>query len=304
MATAICSRLPRTTSPSVPWCTSSIWRALASVLLSSIARATILSTSTATGSSSGSSPCSRESSMTCWTSRPRRSLSMCIRPAKRCTASGSSAASITASDEQLDGADRGLQLVAHVGHEVAPDRLDAALAGAVLDEGEHQLRAERGHARRHVTRGQPLALHVQLGLADLAVASYLPDEIAQLAHGDLVAAHDPHRDGGRGGLQHRVVGVDDEGAAAQHGEHGGDAGRQRRLGSLGRSHLTFADPEREHDAAAQHGAEHREDEGLQRRAHVEDRTQGFIEGSPSRLCFQRLFATRSRNDAERSPIPK
>ena len=96
--------------------------------------------------------------------------------------------------EQLDRADRGLQLVAHVGHEVAADRLDAALAGAVLDQGEHQLGAERRHPGGHVAGRQSLALHEQLGLADLPVAAYLPDQLGQLAHGDLVAAHETHRD--------------------------------------------------------------------------------------------------------------
>ena len=97
--------------------------------------------------------------------------------------------------EQLDRADRRLQLVAHVGHEVAPDRLDPALAGAVLDQGEHQLGAQRRHPGGDVARRQPRALHEQLGLADLPVAAYLPDQVGELAHGDLVAAHEPHRDG-------------------------------------------------------------------------------------------------------------
>ena len=66
-----------------------------------MARAMILSASTATGWSSGSSPWRRESSMICCTSRASRSLSVCIRPANRCTASGSSAASMTASERSL-----------------------------------------------------------------------------------------------------------------------------------------------------------------------------------------------------------
>ena len=66
-----------------------------------MARAMILSISTATGWSSGSSPWSRESSMICCTRRARRSLSVCIRPANRCTASGSSEASMTASESSL-----------------------------------------------------------------------------------------------------------------------------------------------------------------------------------------------------------
>ena len=177
--------------------------------------------------------------------------------------------------EQLDRADRGLQLVADVGHEVAADRLDAALAGAVLDQGEDQLAAQRGHPGGDVARWHSLALHEQLGLADLPVAAYLPDELGQLAHGDLVVAHEPHRDGGRGGLEDGVAGVDDEGGAAQHGEHGGHARRERRLGRLGRAHLPLAHPERQDGATAQHCSEQREEEGLDGRAHAIDRTQGF-----------------------------
>ena len=59
--------------------------------------------------------------------------------------------------EQLDGADRRLQLVAHVGHEVAPDRLHPAFAGPVLDQGEHQLGAQRRHPGGDVPRGQSRA---------------------------------------------------------------------------------------------------------------------------------------------------
>ena len=67
----------------------------------SMQRPTIASTSTVWGSSSGSSPCSRDSSMICWTSRVSRWLSVCMRPANRVTASGSSAASCTASASRL-----------------------------------------------------------------------------------------------------------------------------------------------------------------------------------------------------------
>ena len=207
----------------MPWWTSSISRALASVRLSSIARATILSTSTAIGSSSGSSPCSRESSMTCCTSRESRSLSMCIRPAKRCTASGSSAASITASESSWM-APTGV-FSSWLTLATKSRRIDSTRRSRVRSSTRASTSCELSGATRAVTcaRRQALALHVQLGLADLAVASYLPDQVAELTHGDLVAADDPHRDRGRGGLQHRVVGVDDQCAAAQHRQHGGDS---------------------------------------------------------------------------------
>ena len=85
--------------------------------------------------------------MTCWTRWVSRSLSVTIRSANRCTASGSSAASLHRLGQQPDRADRRLELVADVGDEVAAYGLDPALAGAVLDQGEHQAGAERRDPR-------------------------------------------------------------------------------------------------------------------------------------------------------------
>ena len=55
--------------------------------------------------------------------------------------------------QQPDRADRGLELVADVGDEVAADRLDPALAGAVLDQRQHQPRAQRRDPRGDVAGG-------------------------------------------------------------------------------------------------------------------------------------------------------
>ena len=66
--------------------------------LESTAKPSTSSRHTRVGVSSGSSACSRDSSMICWTSRPSRSLSVSIRSANRLTASGSSEASATASE--------------------------------------------------------------------------------------------------------------------------------------------------------------------------------------------------------------
>ena len=66
----------------------------------SIASATSSSTRTGSASSSGSSFCTRERSMSSWTRLVRRVASICIRPAKRSTASGSSEASMTASERR------------------------------------------------------------------------------------------------------------------------------------------------------------------------------------------------------------
>ena len=169
-------------------------RAAASVRLSSMARAMILSASTATGSSSGSSPCSRESSMICCTSRARRSLSVCIRPAKRCTASGSSAASMTASESSLI-APTGV-FSSWLTLATKSRRIDSTRRSRVRSSTRARTSWLLSGATRAVTwrGGSPVALHEQLGLADLPVAAYLPDQLGQLAHGDLVTrARDPSR---------------------------------------------------------------------------------------------------------------
>ena len=128
----------------------------ASIALVSTAMPMTSSMLTAVGVSSGSSAWSRDSSMICCTRRVSRSLSVSIRPANRLTASGSSLASDTASASSLIAPTGRLQLVADVGDEVAAYGLDPALAGAVLDQGQHQVRAQRrdpggdvpGRARR------------------------------------------------------------------------------------------------------------------------------------------------------------
>ncbi len=69
--------------------------------------------------------------------------------------------------EQRDAADRGLELVADVGEEVAPDLLDAGRLGAVLDEEQHVVGAEGRDAGGDDEAPVPEALlQGQLGLAD------------------------------------------------------------------------------------------------------------------------------------------
>ena len=85
---------------------------------------------TVVGISSGSSPWRRDSSMTCCTSRESRSLSTSIRGRRTaCTASGSSAASCTASPSRPDGTDRRLEFVADVADEVTAHGLDPSRRG-------------------------------------------------------------------------------------------------------------------------------------------------------------------------------
>ena len=80
--------------------------------------------------------------MICWTSRVSRSLSSAS-AGEPVHGLGVVGGLVDRLGQQPDRADRGLQLVADVGDEVAADRLDPALAGAVLDQRQHQPRAQR-----------------------------------------------------------------------------------------------------------------------------------------------------------------
>ena len=136
---------------------------------------------------SGSSPCSRDSSMISWTSRSAGSPRAASGRRTAATASGSSAASSDRLGEQRQRADRGLQLVADVGDEVAADRLDPARARcgprrgparARLPSGRDPRRARRRGAGRAGPAGQ-----LELGLADHAVAAHLPGQVGAARRG-------------------------------------------------------------------------------------------------------------------------
>src|SRR5664280_122950 len=86
--------LPRTEQPVSPPVTTSLWPAAAASPVRSTASRTTRSTVTDRGSGSGSAPCSRERSISSCTSRPSRSASWRIRPAKRRTAGSSQASEI------------------------------------------------------------------------------------------------------------------------------------------------------------------------------------------------------------------
>ena len=144
--------------------------------------------------------------------------------------------------EQPDRADRCLELVAHVGDEVAADRLDLPLPRPVLDQREHQPGAERGDAGGDVARRQAVGpAHQQLGLADRPVAAYLLDEPGQLGRHEGVPLHQPEGVRRCAGLDHDVVLAEHDRTAAEHREHGGDArwedgllGRRRACAGAGR----------------------------------------------------------------------
>jgi hypothetical protein len=128
--------------------------------------------------------------------------------------------------EQHQGADRGLELVTHVDHEVAPDGVEPALPGAVLDQHQHQLAAQRGDPGAHVLRrAEPAPDDLQVLLADLAVTAHRPHHGQHLVDDQPLAADDAEYVGGRTGLQHLVLGPHHHGRRPQGGQHRRDAGR-------------------------------------------------------------------------------
>ena len=197
--------------------------------------------------------------------------------------------------QQLDRADRRLELVADVGDEVAAYGLDPALAGAVLDQGQHQPRAERRDPGGDVPGGRGRAVHQQLGLADLAVAAYLVDQPVELVGDQLGAAHQPEGVRRRGGLHDGVGVVDDHRAAAQHAEHGRDLGGYDGLVGDGRGGLlAVADVPGEHGSSGDDGSEDGGEERLGRRVHTYDGRARVAQRSLRERAGHRTFIRRSR----------
>ena len=135
--------------------------------------------------------------------------------------------------QQGERADRGLQLVADVRHEVAAHRLDPAGLRQVLDQQEHQPGAQRGDPcgdREGLTPAGAAARQIQLDLAYLAVPAGVPGHLEHRVDGQLAAAHQPEGVRRGAGLDHRVALVQHDGGGAQHGQDGVHARRQHRVG--------------------------------------------------------------------------
>ena len=194
--------------------------------------------------------------MISWTRVVSRTASRCIRAAKRRTASGSSAASVTASASRRERADRGLELVAHVRDEVAADLLDPAGLGAVLDQDAGRGRCRGEPPGRGRSRGPPERAARELQLLPRAPA---PSRRASAtisrssACARSCAADEAERVAQPGvALTTAVAGVEDDGRGAQHGQDAADTGGQRRGPGAPREArpLALARTERQHGEGA------------------------------------------------------
>ena len=125
--------------------------------------------------------------------------------------------------QQLDRADRGLELVGDVGDEVAAHGLHPAGGGAVLDEDEDAPLTDAGRAHLQVElarTGHPPPGHGDGGVLRLPRG---PHPVHHRRHGrfdDGVVAHDVEGVGRRRGAQDLVVVIEDDDGGAQRGQDG------------------------------------------------------------------------------------
>ncbi len=183
--------------------------------------------------------------------------------------------------EQRDAADRGLQLMADVGDEVAADLLDAPRLGVVLGEDEHVRDGQRRDAHPHDGAGVGVgpAGEVELGLADHPVAADLAGEVAQLAVDELAVPDEPVADRRGGGVDDGVARVEDDGDGAQDRQHLAHAAGQRRLLGVGSGRAALG-PARRDDGDRPDDEADRPAEG--RREHRVHVSQGTARDTPLR----------------------
>ena len=120
--------------------------------------------------------------MICWTRRPSRPPSIFIRLAKCCTASGSSAASWTASASRVSapiGVLSSWETLATKSRRIASTCFSRVRSSA----STRTSRLLSAATRACTCRGGARALDVEVDHPGLAVAAYLPDQVAQLRHG-------------------------------------------------------------------------------------------------------------------------
>ena len=184
--------------------------------------------------------------------------------------------------QQLDGADRRLELVADVGDEVAPDHVEALRGRAVLGQHQHEPGRQRRDARVHLQGSRAADRHLDVDLADLTVAAHLADEVDELRRMQVALTDDAQRHGRGRGLADLVVDVDDDRRGRQHTQHG--VGAERHEGCLDDLRLVTAPlvgPPDEGDEGTEH-----EPDGTRQHpgdfcVHIRDRTVPFTSRSLS-----------------------
>jgi hypothetical protein len=92
--------------------------------------------------------------------------------------------------EQGQPPDRRLELMTDVDDEVAPDILDPSSLGAIINEQEHVVAAQRGHPGTNHDAPTPerTAGQIKLDLPDDAVATYLSSQMTQLVVDEVMTA--------------------------------------------------------------------------------------------------------------------
>ena len=147
--------------------------------------------------------------MICCTSRLSRSLSIRIRPENRCTASGSSAASATASASRISapiGVFSSWLTLATKSRRIASTR--RSLVRSSTSTSTSRLPSGATRAATYASAPSRAADDLQVLLADLAVAADRPDQVEQVLDHQPLAADDAEHVRRGAGLEHLVLRAD------------------------------------------------------------------------------------------------
>ena len=172
---------------------------------------------TSTGSRGGASSDSmRERSRRSSMMRLTRKASLWMRPARRCATSASGSA-IERLGQEAERADGRLELVAHVGHEVAADLLEPASLGDVLNEGDDPERPPPviDLARPHLQRAPGRSVEVERALGRALVPGVLEQLGHRLRGQGVAVAADHERVGAPVAVDHAAVLVAEDDALGQ-----------------------------------------------------------------------------------------
>ena len=205
--------------------TRSIPRAPAFIRHLSSASATTASSLTGTGSGTGSAAWILDRVIRSFTRLVSLDASYRMRPAKRRTASGSSAASSTVSASRARAPtgvlSSWLTLATKSRLTSSTRRLSVWSSASTSTSPPPARRAERGDANGEA--GGAVAVLVigdlDLALADLAVPANLPGQGEQLADEQLIPLDEPERTRRRARAQDPVLAVEDHGGGRKHGEN-------------------------------------------------------------------------------------